>query len=158
MNCQGCGIELPAANGPGPPRKWCSNRCRVAQYGGVCKDCGAPTNGNGGPGKAPDYCIHHAARHAIGVWDKETVVGAIQDFARRFGRSPCPADFNIAMARGLRHHWRIERYQAARGAWPSASSVQNVFSSWSAAIEAAGFAPTKVGGGAHHLDAEREAA
>jgi hypothetical protein len=51
--CAGCGREL---EGRGRA-KWCSDRCRKRTlYAGVCVDCGAPTSGCNGPGKAPKRC------------------------------------------------------------------------------------------------------
>lgn len=39
-----------------PRRKFCSDHCRKAQYGGTCIDCGAPTDGSNGRDKAPERC------------------------------------------------------------------------------------------------------
>lgn len=53
--CAGCGVEIPPSKG-GPPRKWCSERCRKGQYAGTCEKCGKPTNGYDGPGSASSRC------------------------------------------------------------------------------------------------------
>lgn len=101
-------------------------------------------------------------------WTRETVVAAIRLFVSRYGRQPRAADFHPNVARKLGHEWRAERFYRD-GDYPSAPSVQYVFESWNAAIEAAGMTPGSVGkyprdhrkGARHrgaHLDAERSAA
>lgn len=54
--CAGCGTEIPPSKA-GRPRKWCSEKCRKAQYSGTCERCGKPTNGYAGPGLASSRCI-----------------------------------------------------------------------------------------------------
>ena len=55
-----CGVALTPNRG-GPPRKWCSERCRKRHlYGGTCQMCGAPTNASVGKGKAPALCYRCA--------------------------------------------------------------------------------------------------
>lgn len=50
--CAGCAATLPPPKrAGGRQQKWCSERCRKAQYAGVCVDCGAPTNGSNGRGE-----------------------------------------------------------------------------------------------------------
>jgi hypothetical protein len=51
--CQTCGSWLPNPKGR---RRFCSERCRKASYGGTCVDCGALTSGNNGREKAPRRC------------------------------------------------------------------------------------------------------
>ena len=53
--CQGCGAPIQQA-ATGGRRLWCSERCRKGQYAGRCIDCGAPTDGSAGPGKAALRC------------------------------------------------------------------------------------------------------
>jgi DNA-binding CsgD family transcriptional regulator len=57
-DCHGCGIPLPPSRG-GPPRKWCSERCRRASYSQPCPQCGTPMGGSDGRGpNAPALCKH----------------------------------------------------------------------------------------------------
>jgi DNA-binding NarL/FixJ family response regulator len=57
--CGGCGADLTGTHGK---RKWCSEACRRAQYGGTCEDCGAPTAGGNGRAKAPKKCAECSVR------------------------------------------------------------------------------------------------
>lgn len=59
--CAGCGAPL--APSEGRPRKWCSERCRKAQYSVPCEDCGAPVNGNDGRG-AHRWCLECSGKRA----------------------------------------------------------------------------------------------
>jgi hypothetical protein len=64
MSCAGCGAPLPPSLGP-KPRKWCSERCRKAQYSRPCRDCGAPVEGSEGRGpNRPERCQSCNARRA----------------------------------------------------------------------------------------------
>lgn len=55
--CETCGGDIETR---GTRRRFCSERCRKAQYAGACEVCGAPTNGYNGPGKASRRCLEHA--------------------------------------------------------------------------------------------------
>lgn len=144
-------------------------RARKENYRGVCVDCGAPTNGSNGPGTAAERCSPCSNAHRA-KWTRETVIAAIQRFAERYGRPPQATDFNPHQALSLGHDWRAERFRND-GDYPQVVCVQYVFGTWNAAIEAAGFEPTKIGayrriphgrsGGlisGAHLEAERQAA
>lgn len=85
--CHGCGtvIGQPVLpQGGGRRRKWCSERCRKAQYGGRCIDCGAPTYGGDGAANAPTRCrrcgpLHEgAAKHAVAVARQERYVAMVR--------------------------------------------------------------------------------
>lgn len=53
--CTGCNEPLPPNKAPGPPRKWCSERCRRrTMYTTPCKTCGAAVYD--GSAKPPDEC------------------------------------------------------------------------------------------------------
>ena len=47
-HCAGCGKQLPPPKPHAHRLKWCSDRCRKAQYAGACIDCGSPTHGGDG--------------------------------------------------------------------------------------------------------------
>jgi hypothetical protein len=134
--CKGCGVELPPNKAPGQARKWCSGRCRKQTlYAGACVDCGAPTNGYDGPGKASERCVPCRKRfdHENRQWTPETIVAAIQRWADEHGGVPPTAsDWNNTLSRQLGRGPHGDDY-------PSASVVQHEFGTWSAAIKAAGF-------------------
>lgn len=60
--CAGCGTSIPPSRG-GPPRKWCSERCRKGQYAEPCERCGAPHGGraNRAGGQRPQRYCHSCA-------------------------------------------------------------------------------------------------
>jgi hypothetical protein len=152
--CQGCAVDLPPKKWKGPDRKWCSNRCRKQTlYSGTCRECGARTNGSDGPGTASDLCCH-CAPAANAKWTRDVIIAAIQGWAREHGSPPAATDWNSALARRRGRPPRdIEKY-------PPLSVVQDMFGSWSAGIEAAGFTPTPIGKyerGPQHRNDERRA-
>lgn len=60
-DCVTCGAPLDPSTGP--PRKFCSERCRKAQYAEPCVDCGRPHTGRAShPGQR--YCVECGKRHA----------------------------------------------------------------------------------------------
>lgn len=128
--CAGCGGPLPTSHGR---RKWCSERCRrQTLYAGRCVDCGAPTNGSDGPGRAGERCLPCRARfqHESRRWTPEAIVAAIRAWAERTGGIPPSA-----------REW----LRPLGGEWPPVSVVQREFGSWSAAISAAGFSARRSG-------------
>lgn len=139
-------------------------RAREDSYRGTCVDCGGPTYGGDGPTNVPERCHKCHPAHAA-KWTRESIVAAIQRFHQRYGRQPNATDFNPPLARSMGHHWRADRFHAD-GDYPGSSSVQYVFGTWNAAIEAAGLPPLgigvypRVGGRARgiHLSSERQAA
>lgn len=62
-HCAGCGAPV-LTKPQGRPRKWCSERCRKAQYAGACLDCGKPTSGHAGRAGAPARCQTCGARRS----------------------------------------------------------------------------------------------
>lgn len=78
------------------------------------------------------------------LWDAERVVEGIQEFARLYGRPPTARDWNVAMARSEGRHDLVERFYADL-CWPHTGTVLTYFSSWSAALRAAGFEPLTPG-------------
>lgn len=57
MSCCGtCGTSLLPPSKPGPPRKWCSERCRKEQYAKACSGCGTRISGCD-PGKSKGRCV-----------------------------------------------------------------------------------------------------
>jgi hypothetical protein len=137
-----CGAELAPNHAPGHPRKWCSERCRRRTlYTGSCVDCGKETyNGNATP---PERCSSCANR-ARAIWDKESIADLIQAWVEMYGAPPAATDWNPNLARKYGLPERAERFYAD-GCWPVISTVLDVFGSWNAALEAAGFTPRSPG-------------
>lgn len=75
-------------------------------------------------------------------WNRETIIAAIQEFARRYGRPPVATDWNVAYARSRGLHSKVVRFYED-GCYPHSNTVygipNGVFPTWADAIEAAGF-------------------
>lgn len=114
--------------------------------GGVCADCGKPTSWSSGHGNAREGARRcQACEHAdpsCRYWTPELVIDAIQEYARRYGRPPSATHFNPSQATKLGRLDLAERFHDD-GCWPHAGTVQSMFGSWNAGIEAAGFEPWK---------------
>jgi Homing endonuclease associated repeat len=132
--CQGCGSVLAAPGRPGPPRKWCSDRCRkVSLYSGTCIDCGGRTQRTAsGLGRRSVRCTDCAVRyrHENRYWTRCRIIAAVQRFADETGQSPSSARW----VRGDKPGWA-----------PDVSLVRKEFGTWSAVILAAGLTPLPVG-------------
>lgn len=63
--CHGCGGPLAPSKAPGRPRKWCSERCRKAQYDQQCVHCGGRASGTDPGDVSPDgaRCVDCAKKH-----------------------------------------------------------------------------------------------
>jgi hypothetical protein len=114
------------------------DRARKDSYGGICEQCGRPTSGADGPAQVARFCNHCAPGHNFRIWTKDSVVEAIQEWARRYGRPPTSTEW-------------ITRTVADDGyVFPPRTAVYNSnskgdhrqtipFDKWADAIEAAGF-------------------
>lgn len=113
------------------------DRERKRSYGGVCEDCGAPTDGSNGREKAPRHCYRCAPKHAM-VWTPERVIAALQLYYATYG------ECSTAMfGAGSPHRHPPERLAEFRrrfeaGSYPQVNTVQARFGSWNAGLEAAG--------------------
>lgn len=96
---------------------------RKHQYGGLCADCGKPTDGSNGRGKAPERCAPCASAENA-VWTPEAIVLAIREWVEAYGNIPTSVDW-----------WHASDHH------PAKTTVQIRFGSWNAGIEAAGFDP-----------------
>jgi hypothetical protein len=107
-------------------------RKRKARYRGTCEDCGAPTDGANGPGRASRRCAACQRRHQHEHrrWTPEAIVEAIQRFAAEHDRPPTSSEW-----------LRSDREDC----YPSTTGVQYEFGSWAAAVEAAGFERPRIG-------------
>lgn len=141
--CSGCGADLTGTHGK---RKWCSERCRRnTMYAGTCEGCGAPTNGSNGRSKAPTHC-RDCAPEANRIWTEETILAAMHEWYRLFGRPPSMLDWNLALAAYKKlPNLSARRERFGRGRFPTANSVLNRFGTWRAALAAAGFEVRKGG-------------
>lgn len=120
--CRGC--RSPLKPSKSRPRKWCSGRCRKRTlYGGECVQCGAPTDGGRGPGKAPLRC-----RACCSVWTEAAIIDAICRWAAGHdGVPPRSLDWCPPVPPG----------------YPSAETVSRVFGTFNAGVRAAGFKPRR---------------
>ncbi len=139
--CKGCGAELQPSRAPGKPRKWCSERCRKAQYGQACIDCGARTVFGRERERVDEPRCHPCSNEHRRKWTRETIVSRIQEWARLYGEPPAIPDWNPPQARHVNDEARARRFEEARGHWPFHNVVFAVFGSWNAAIAEAGFEP-----------------
>lgn len=83
------------------------------------------------------------------VWDRDSIITAIQEWVARYGEPPRAADWNPSSAKWSAQDWRVARYRAGRedgSSWPALNSAKRPFGgSLNAAIQAAGFEPAKPG-------------
>jgi biotin operon repressor len=119
-----------------------ADRRRKASYAGTCKGCGAPTSGHNGRALAPEYCAA-CAPDAHRKWTPEKVIDALRLWARVFDGAPSAPDWQPSMI-----GWDDERRARAEkrfrgGPWPTVTTVQKVFGSWTAGLRAAGFEPAR---------------
>lgn len=102
---------------------------------GRCKDCGTPIRSDQ-PGRGNPKRCGRCAAEASRVWTRESVIDAIRLWASEHdGVPPVGVDWNKTMA--------VEYGRPApdRERFPATNTVQDIFGSWNAAIEAAGFEP-----------------
>lgn len=149
--CENCGGPLPNQH---HKRRFCKDWCRRSKrYGGACRDCGIPTSGSNGPGKAADRCVACTSAHAAETdsrkyWTRERVIEAIQYWKELYGEPPASADWNSWHARHkLDDEERAARFERGSWRWPGHNIVIRRFGSWNKAIRAAGFTPRSPNGG-----------
>jgi len=117
--CPGCGADL---TGTHRKRKWCSERCRKAQYSTPCKSCGGPTYGGNGRGpNPPKVCAYCAAtRHAernetlVEMWEAGEPTSYI---AKQLGMSENAVLAWVDRARGNGREISLRRLRN-RELWP----------------------------------------
>lgn len=115
---------------------------RRERYRGTCRVCGKPTDGSSGF-NAPTLCARHNGERTR-IWTRESIIEAIQRFARENGKPPVASDWN--------HPGRGEGYPPLTCVYRSSTSPGSPFASWADAIEAAGFPRPRVG----HYDRSRK--
>lgn len=114
-------------------------RLRKETYRGACVECGAPTDGSNGRGRAPERCERcaRARAQAERKWTQETISDAIRRFARVNGRPPLADEWINADP--------VNGYPPRSAVYASTSGGNQPFPSWADAIEAAGFPRPVVG-------------
>lgn len=120
-------------------------RARKDTYKDACVDCGAETSGSEGRRVEP-RCVRCAAVKSALTdrtkWTAAIIIARIQEWADLYGEPPSGTDWNPWSARNVLHDEdRARRFEDGLGHWPWFTLVVNRFGSFSAAIEAAGFAP-----------------
>lgn len=123
---------------------WCSEACRKrTKYGGTCESCGKKTDGSNGAGKAPKLCVR-CFGESRRVWDRESILEALDLWVEHFGESPTVTDWNPAFAVKCSEATRREkRERYATGRWPSIHTVYKYFSSWNEMLRQAGREPNR---------------
>src|SRR5256884_515591 len=74
-------------------------RAVKARYQGVCRGCGAYTQPRNGKGDAYAYCEHCHPGAIERRWTQESVLDAMRDWRRRYGRLPSSYDWSRTSAR-----------------------------------------------------------
>lgn len=120
------------------------SRARKKRYAGLCVDCGARTSGS--EGRRTELrcngCANRMSWSTRKVWTRAAIVHAIQEWEKRYGEPPAQSDWNPWHARHRLHdEERAQRGERANatGACPTHMTVHNIFGSWGAALQAAGF-------------------
>jgi hypothetical protein len=124
-------------------------RARRERYRQPCPMCGELKDGSwGNSPRAPTHCAK-CAPIAATIWTRESILDAIKDFNDQYGRPPGAQHWNPAYCRtrGWNH---ISDQFYVDGCWPAASTVQERFGTWNAAIALAGFTTLESG---HHREA-----
>lgn len=121
------------------------NRTRKDSYRKPCPDCGRLMDGSNGRGpNSSKHCRSCAPNHHSRIWTREMIIDCIRDFADKYGKPPGARDWNPPDAISDYRDDIAERFHED-GCWPYVDTVQRLFGSWNAAIEAAGFKPLKPG-------------
>lgn len=119
-------------------------------YRGSCVDCGKPTDGSSGPGRASARCsaCSHAYEEKSAVWTRDTLIDAVHEWVRLFGEVPTTTEWNPSpsVLRRLTPERRAQvAERRAAGRWPRLDAVNRVFGSLPGLIAAAGYEPRKPG-------------
>ena len=100
------------------------------RYQGVCRGCGAPTSARNGKGDAYAYCKQCHPGAIAPEWTRERVREAMRAWRARYGSPPTSYDWSRSHA-SRRGPDALGRLQD--GKWPPASTVSEVYGSWTAA-------------------------
>jgi predicted transcriptional regulator len=111
-------------------------RARKAKADGACRDCGVRTISDGG--RAPERCMPCHGAHTR-EQSRRWILNSFKEWTDLFGVPPSATDWSPASARAQGMAHRAERTEQTGRAWPPTSSVINIFGSWNAGRQAAGF-------------------
>ena len=101
-----------------------------ARYQGACRGCGAPTSARGGKGDAYRHCKQCHPGAIAQEWTRDRVRETMRAWQQRYGSPPTSYDWSIS------HESRREPDALALlqdAEWPPASTVSEVYGSWTAA-------------------------
>lgn len=118
-------------------------RARKEKYQGECIICGTPTSGSYGTNRQT-LCKKHKLKvkpKKDGIWPRERLIKAMQDWETIFGEPPSIVDWNSTQARKLGDEVRAKYFDDNKDQWPWFSQVVREFGTWNAGIKAAGFTP-----------------
>lgn len=114
-------------------------RARKQGYAGTCIDCGAPTNGYDGPGRASKRCVPCNGKHTYAL-THQWIVESFAEWVEMFGAPPTANDWNPAATRALPlERWKHERTIGTGRKWPPVVTVVNHFGSWNNALRELGY-------------------
>jgi len=100
----------------------------------LCAECGTPMPG---VPQCRKFCSVECYDVSRGVWDRDAIVCAMQEWAAQYGQAPRIHDWAPSQAP---EEQRAERWQrrGPAGSWPSHMTVINHWGTWNAALVAAG--------------------
>ncbi len=107
-------------------------RERKRRYAGECIDCGRPTDGTAGKGRAPERCSNCRQlfeRERAG-WTPELIESLALEWHGKFGRSPRASEW--------RTRRRLGELVDDPLRFPLTATVQDVFGSWNLMLSSAG--------------------
>jgi hypothetical protein len=137
------------------------SRAQKEAYRGECEDCGAPTNGSAGPGKASRRCLVCSVefQRAEAMWTPERLITEAHRWRTLVGRWPVSTDWVAGsgprtVAPG--HRAAMLEFRALTGPWPAHRSVTDRYGSWPAFMRAVGGEAPGTNKGVRHGDRERE--
>jgi hypothetical protein len=129
--------QIVADNYPEVPKEMAHYREEQSRWKRVCPECGGP--------KAPasKQCKQCLISQTT-KWTPDAIVEAMQEYQRRYGKTPSCTEWNPSLARWRNLPATADRFYAD-GCWPHVQTVLQRFGSWRAAVDAAGLAPNRVG-------------
>lgn len=103
----------------------------------ICPDCG------GTKAVSAQRCRPCRVRHDT-KWTQQQIVAAMQEYHRRYGKTPSCTEWNPSLARWRKTPAVAEKF-LSDGCWPHVQTVIQRFGSWTAAIDAAGLPRNRAG-------------
>lgn len=109
-------------------------------YSFECSGCGKTIVANGTKELAnrTGYCQPCLGARERGM-SRRWILESMAEWEDRFGVPPTATDWNPQAAYAKSVAWKAQRLADTDRPWPSVSSVQAIFGSWNAALQAAGY-------------------